>query len=289
MNTIQSTIYGAKLLASLLLGHTPIIDEKSTINERLDILPTARPTPQEKVYLGVLVVGNRGHRVEVGVGGIPLISMVDHTANHASPYGPVPLCMRPIDDDLSLQDRTKYALRREVEVNGQVYYAYYGLRLNISPEDVIVNMKKITRGADGVEVEEIFTPTTNDLWPESIELPTEGAITAANVRLSASVAIRVTLDARAIEEYIEVSKILNNGDERYAVISECVLCTGADRVVSVNSTSGLVNFKESVGVQVYSFTTDHKAVYYNSQSLTFDFDIGSQVPLLAAQAIPTIL
>lgn len=289
MNTIQSTIYGAKLLASLLMGQTPIIDEKSTLNERLDIMPNARPTSQEKVYLGVLMVGNRGHRVEVGAGGIPLISMVDHTADHAAPYGPVPLCMRPIDDDLTLQERAKYALRKEMMVSGQTYYAYFGLRLNVTADDVTVQMKKITRDENGIETEEVFAPTTNELWPEPIELPTEGAITAANVRLSTLVSLRVSLDARAVEEFIEAAKILNNGDERYAVISECALCTGADRIISVNSTSGLVNFKETIAAQVYSFSSDHKAVYYNSQSLTFDFNIGGQVPLLAAQAIPTII
>lgn len=288
MNTIQASIYGSKALISLLLGHVPVADEYTTLNERLSIQPTARPTVGEAVRLGILVVGNKGHKSTPGDGGIALTSVVDHLATHASPYGPTPLCMRPVSQDLSTIERAKYALRTEVTFGGNTYYAYYGLRMKIAPDDVEIVMKTITTNEDGTVVEETFTPTNSDLYPTPVELPVTGAVTTSNVRVAASCIIRVSLDDSAIEEYVNAVKILHNGDERYAIMSEFALCIGADRIASVSSTSGTINFLESIGTQVYSFSADHKVLYYNSQELTMDFDIGNQLPMLGTASIPTL-
>jgi len=287
MNTVQATIYGAKLLIHLLLGHNPIISAKSTMNERLDILGNARPAVGEQVKLQILTVGNRGHRYKPGQDGIALTSIIDHTANHAAEYHPMPFCMRAVNDDIPLASRNKYALRKEEMHGGQNYYAYYGLRLNISPDQAPVNMKKITR-EDGTVIETPFIPATSDLFPEAIELPDTGAITTTDVRLAASAIINVVLSENDIEEYVNCAKIIYGGDERYAIMSEFGLCTAADRQVSVQSTAGTINFIEAIGTQIYSFAADHKALYYNSQELTLDFDIGNQVPMLATASIPTL-
>lgn len=287
MNTVQATVYGAKLLLSLLLGQVPKIDLKSTINERLDISASARPVLGEAVKLGILCIGNGGHRLEVGQGGIPLTSIVDHMANHAAAYSPMPFCIRPVDNDLDLNGRSKYALRREETHNNINYYVYYGLRIKIGPDDAIPSMKKITT-ENGQTLETPFVPTTADLYPEPVILPNTGAVTTTDVRLAASAILSIKLSENDVAEYINVAKVLYAGDERYAIMSEFLLCTAADRQISVNSTAGQVNFMEAIGTQVYSFSADYKALAYNSQELTLDFDIGNQVPLLGTASIPTL-
>jgi hypothetical protein len=287
VNTIQSTLYGAKTLVHLLLGHTPVIPSRTTFNERLGIQDAAKPTNGEKVYLGIMTVGNKGHRAVAGDGGIALTSVIDHLANHASTYNPVPFALRRIDDDLPQVLRAKYALRKEMMVSGVNYYAYFGMRMDIDPADVTVVMKKITV-ENGQTTEAVFIPSTADLYPEPVELPVKGAVSTTDVSLSVSCVIRVRLDEVAIEEFINAAKIMHNGDERYAIMSEFALCTGADRTVSVPSTSGSVNFLETIGCQAYSFSMDHKALYYNSQELTLDFDLGNQLPLLGTASIPTL-
>jgi hypothetical protein len=287
VNTIQSTLYGAKTLVHLLLGHTPVIPSRTTFNERLGIQDAAKPTKTEKVYLGVLTVGNKGHRYEAGDGGIALTSVIDHLANHASTYNPVPFALRRVDDDLSTVMRAKYCLRKEMMVSGVNYYAYYGFRMDIDPEDVQVVMKKITT-ENGVITEEVYVPTTADLYPEPVELPVVGAVSTTDVSLSVSCVIRVRLDEIAIQEFINAAKIMHNGDERYAIMSEFALCTAADRTITVPTTSGNTNFLEAIGTQAYSYSMDHKALYYNSQELTLDFDLGNQLPLLGTASIPTL-
>lgn len=287
MNTIQSSIYGAKLLIALLINQNPEIEVNSTINERLDISGDLRPADNERVYLGTLVVGNRGHSAQVGDGGIPLISVLDHFATDASVFNPIPFCIRPISNDLTEIERRKYCLRKEITIGEETYYAYYGLRLAITPDQAVIKMKKITNN-NGVITEEIFVPTSDNLYPDPVVLSDSEAISTTNVSYSASVVIRIELDATDIEEYVNAAKIIYGGDERYAIMSEFSLCTGADRMMTVPSTLGNINFLESIATQVYSFNADYKALYYNSQELTLDFDLGNQIPMLSTVQLPVV-
>lgn len=287
MNTIQATLAGHKTLVHMLLGHTPEIPNNTTLNQRHGILDSAKPSSAEKVYLGYLTVGNKGHRAVTGDGGVALTSVVDHAATHTSTYGPIPFVLRRITDDLPKAQRDLYVLRKQIEFSGVQYYAYYGMRLNISPADVTVATKKVTI-VDGKEKEEVYTFTTSDLYPEQISLPVTGAVSTSPTNVKVSCPIRVSLGEFAIAEFVNALKILNNGDERYAVMSEFALCTGADRVIQIPVNTGTANFSEVVACQAYNYAMDHKALYYNSQELNLDFDLGSSLPLLAAQSIATL-
>lgn len=287
MNTVQATIYGAKLLVAVLLGQTPTIDAKSTMNERLEIQDDARPTATEQVKLGILVAGNKGHTSSIGNNGVAKTSIVDHFADNASLYGPVPMAMRATDDDFPLASRNKYALRKELLIDGVNYYAYYGLRIDVSKADVPIVMKKITI-EDGIVTETVFVPDTSNLYPVPIPLPSSGAVTTTDVKLAVSALLPVVLSMTDVEEYVNVSKIMNGGDEEYAIMSEFGLCTGADRAITVQTTSGTATFIESIGTQIYAFAADHKALYYNEQELTLQFDVGNQIPMLGTQSIPTL-
>lgn len=289
MNTVQSTIYGLEKLIALLLGQTPVIDAHSSMNERLDILANAQPTATEKYTLGIMVAGNMGHETEVGVQGIPLTSIVDHMATNASLYGPMPFCMRLVDNDIDAGKRAKYALRKILlGPDNQNYYAYYGLRITTDLNTVKILKKKITTEPGSLPIEEIFVPSSKDMYPDPVTLPNTGAVTTTDVKVSASALLPVLMNADDIEEYVNCAKILYKGDERYAIWSEFALCLGANRVINVDSTAGQVPFLESVGTQIYTFAADYKAVYYNSQELSLVFDVGCQVPLLGTMSIPTL-
>lgn len=291
MNPIQVTAYGLKTVIRLLLGHTPIADAKATVNERLNILGTARPTANERVRLGILIAGNKGHRYVPGEDGIALTSIQDHTATDASLYGPMPMCIRDFDDDLPAEKRAKYAIR-EVRVipslGPDAKIIYWALRVDIDPDDVPVTTYKVTKEPGQPDKIEVFVPDSTNLFPTPIPLPTTGAVTTADISIRCSAKLTVSLTEDELEEYINAAKLLNGGDERYAIMSEFALCTGADRTVQVQSTIGNINFLESIGTQIYNFALDHKAVYYNSQELNIDFDLGNQIALLAAQSIPTM-
>lgn len=287
MNNVQQTVYGLKSIIYMLFGIQPEINASSTANERLAILPNERPTANERVRMGVLMVGNKGHRQVPGTGGISKTSINDHMANHASLYNPMPFCMRPVDNDIPLAQRNKYALRKEIPVDGQNYYAYYGYRLNIAPGDIQVSMLQVTT-ENGQEIVEPFVPDNDDLFPDPLNLPTTGAVTTSDVKLKARAILQVKFTQLDIEEYVNAAKVLYAGDEGYAIMSEFGLCTNADRQVTVSSSGGSIPFLEAIGCQIYNFSFDHRPVFYNSQELTIEFDVGNLIPLLSTASIPTI-
>lgn len=288
MNSIQQTCYGLKALIYMLTGVDPDIDKSATVNENLAIFANERPTSNEPIRLDTLVIGNGGFTCTPGNNGRSRIIPRNHVATNASLFENMPFVLRPVDDDLSTTEREDFCLRKEVSHGGKNYYGYFGYNMNITKDNLIVNMIKVTK-EDGTVIETPFVPDDKDLHPKPIDLPTESAIVASDVSVRISALVRVTLNERIVREIVDAAKILNNGDETSAIISEMALCTSAKRRVSVPSTDGQIEFSESIGTQVYTFSAELAALYYNKQELTIDFDIGSQIPLLARESIPTIV
>lgn len=287
MNKHQQTAYGIKTLIYTLLGLPPVMDQFSTVNERLSILPDARPLNNERVTLGVLIAGNKGHTYQPGADGIALFGPEDHLATDAALYGQLPLALRDMDDDLSPAVRSRYCLRKIENVNGVNKIAYYGLRIPITVANTSVQMKQITRTEQGV-IETDFIPDNSNLYPIPPDLPTIGGVTASDVSIKVMAIVNVTLTTAEVAEFVEAVRVLYNGDERYAVMSEFGLCIGASRVIEVEGSAGTINFNESIGTQVYAYAMEHKALFYNTQELRIDFDVGNQIPLFAPQSIPTM-
>lgn len=284
MNTIQSTLYNSGLLTTLLKGGELTVVPNTTVNERLSINATAQLGEGELPHLGYLLIGNGGHENATGTNGFPLQVPNDHLATHASLFNPIPVCMRKTDNDLTPAQRAKYALRSEMTVEGENYYAYWAYRRDFSQYPV---QYKKTTVVDGVANTELFVPGTNELYPQKIGLPNAGAISTSGVTVSASVTVSIDLSAEDIAELVNVAVTLY-GDEQYAIISEFAFASGVDRVFSVPSTNGQVNFNDVVACQVMAYMNEIKNLPYNLQRLAFDVEMGAATPLLATQSIPTV-
>ena len=287
MNSIQQTLYGLSSVLYSLAGVQPTIPPMETVNERLTILPDLRPNITEQVKLGVLMIGNGGYGCVAGNGGRPKIRPHNHTATDAAPFEPMPFVLRPANDDLNAGERARYCLRKEVEVGGELYYGYYGMRLRLTKENFKVTKLEISK-VNGIVQEKIFEADSSNISPTPVDLPPNQAIVAADRAVRVTAPIEVVLDRLVVEEIIEASKILNGGDETSAVISEFAICTGADRLVSVPSTEGQIQFTESIATQVFSFASDLIALYFNKKEQTVTFDVGAQIPLISVESIPTI-
>lgn len=284
MNTIQSTLYNAGLLTTLLIKGTLDVVANTTLNERLSINATAQLADGETPGIGYLIIGNGGHQNATGTNGFPLQVPIDHLATHAGPYNPIPWVMRQTDSDLTAAERTKYALRSEITVDGVNYYAYYALRVDFSQVPVVY--RKSTT-VDGVTTTENFVPGTKDLIPDQVSLPTSGAVSTSGVTVSASATVSIELSASDIANLIDVAVNLY-GDEKYAIVSEFAFASGVDRTFSVPSSSGQVNFTDVVACQVMAYMNEIKNLPYNTQRLAFDVELGCATPLLATQSIPTV-
>lgn len=287
MNSIQQTFLSIQNMLYAITGVQNEIGRYSTMNERLDILPNITLGGDDKVKLGVLVIGDGGHTCAPGTNGRPRILPRNHTAENLSLFNPVPFVLRPIEDDLTLAERNKYCLRKEVNVGGKIYFGYYGLRLNITKDNFEPRVVRVTKN-NGVEEETYYELDSNNIFPEPVELPVDQAVVASDVQMRVTAPIHIRLDYNAVHEFVEACKIMNDGDETSAVISEMALCTGADRVVSVPGTDGTIQFNESVATQIYCHNADMLALYYNRKEANITIDLGAQIPLISVESIPTI-
>lgn len=275
MRIITRTVWGASLQTSLLLGLPYNPQEKSTLNEKFDIEPNSdlRGTIPHVKYFSI---GNGGHRVIQGADGIPYTSPINHRASDAALFNHLPFVLREPSDDLTIDQREHYALRRRETINGKPYIAYYLKRMNLSTVEM---MLQHTNVVEGNATTTPFEPSNGNLNPEHPELPNEGVITTDGNYLTSSAIVPVLFDANDVEELVNVSRVLYDNEER-AAISEIGLCSGVDRVVTTEGVGGQFNYRESIGVQVATHITGYYPVGYTNRGFDLQIEAGATEPML---------
>lgn len=279
MRIITRTVWGASLQTSLLLGlpHTP--QPKSTLNEKYDIQPQ-KDLDGVIPHVKYLTIGNGGHRVIQGADGIPYTSPINHRASDAAPFNQLPFVLRPIDDDLTIDQREKYALRRREDIDGETYVAYYLKRLDLSAIEMVLQHTNVV---EGNETTKPFEPSNGNLNPDHPELPNEGVITTDGNYLTSSAIVPIVFGEADVEELVNVARILYDNEDR-AAISELGLCSGVDRVVTVEGPSGPINYREALGVQIITHITGYYPVGYTNKGFDLQIEAGATEPMLGEGA-----
>lgn len=270
------TVYSSFLQDHLLLGKPFVMKEKTTLNERHDVQALVPPTSTEFPRLGYLSIGNGGHRMVVGADSIPYPMPLQHLTTDASNFKPIPWVVRLPANDLTAGERSKYALRKEVELNGRTYIAYYLRRLDLT--DVIVEMEYRVQNEDGTTTVTSFVPDTSNLYPEPQELSNTMPNVTTGEYVSASAKILINITAAEVEELINVAVVMFN-NEQLAIISEIGLVTAVDKTVPVTGATGSFQFVEAIAAQIAS----HVAVFYplnfSKDGIEIALDVGSTEPL----------
>lgn len=258
--------------------------EDTTLNQKFDIQAGALLPPGSRPALKFYTIGIGGHGYTMGPNSIPLSQVIDHSSGDAGLYQHLPFVLRPINDDLTAGERSRYCLRKIIEVDGTNYVAYYGKRLNMT--GVIPKMTKRTIVDDQTVIEE-YVYTEANLSPTPPEIPNTGAVTTSNEYLATSAIIPMPFTEADVAELYKVAEILF-GDRRMAVISEFGFCTAVDADVSINTPAGAVTFKETICAQIATIISGHYEMIYNSKGFDFNLEVGAVQPLLATNQIPTM-
>jgi hypothetical protein len=258
--------------------------EDTTLNQKFDIQAGALLPPGSRPALKFYTIGIGGHGYTMGPNSIPLSQVIDHSSGDAGLYRHLPFVLRPINDDLTAGERSRYCLRKIIEVDGTNYVAYYGKRLNMT--GVIPKMTKRTIVDDQTVIEE-YVYTEANLSPTPPEIPNTGAVTTSNEYLATSAVIPMPFTEADVAELYNVAEILF-GDRRMAVISEFGFCTAVDADVSINTPAGAVTFKETICAQIATIISGHYEMIYNSKGFDFNLEVGAVQPLLATNQIPTM-
>lgn len=280
MRTITRTIYGAAMNSALYLGKGYIPPEHARLNMKFGIQATTSPDTDLRHAMQYYCIGNGGHRVVSGADGIAHTSPNNHLATDAACFNHVPFVLREVTDDLSIEERARYALRRQETHNGREYFAYYAKRIDL--DQVVINHRQ-TSVVEGSETTRAFTPTSANLNPRPLEdsQTQTNVITASGDYVSASAVIEIPFNRRDADEFRNVARILY-GDERYAVISEIAMVAGIDRTVTGPGPGNTnINYTEALDVIVTTFISTYYQLNMQNNGFTFTADVGITEPLFA--------
>lgn len=262
------------------MGLPYTIKNNSTLNERFGIqtgiLPDADVIPTMRYFC----IGNGGHKMSIGAGGISKTEPVQHRGTDAACFSPIPFVLREPNDDLSVSQRAQYALRRQETHQGTTYYAYYLKRLDFT--SVASGMKLININ-EGVETVAPFVPDSSNLNPTPPDLSSSGVNLVSGDYVSASANLSIVLNEFDVEELKNVANVIYE-DEAYAIISEIGLCSGVDKTVTAPASGGTtINFNEAIVVQIVSHINTFQPMVYSNNGSEILLDCGATEPLFVLE------
>lgn len=275
MQTVR-TIYAAHLSTCKAMGRPFTILPNSTLNQKFNLFKDEVPVPNEYPVVGYVGIGNKGATYEVTSSNYVLTSPVPHLASHASLYNFIPFVVRPIDDDLSTEERLKYRMRVPVTIEGEPHVAYYLRALTLA--DVIpgVELRNVFEGNISTSS---WTPALSALSPVHPDISNVNWNEANGDYLVSTAKVNLTLNREDITNILDACNLLY-GDPRYAVINEIALCSGVDKVLQGTFGAVTSNYVETIATQVNAFIYQYHALTETTSEVVIRFDIGSSEPLL---------
>ena len=300
VKVVTRTIYAAALQTAKHQNTPLTMPAYSTINEAINNASIVAGQPdsstmglqdpgqynaeRDTVNIGLqyLCIGNGGHRfIDGGANGIPVDLPIPHRATDSGLYSMIPFVCKPIADDLSREARTRYRLRKVLQIGGETYVAYFGRYLQM-----IDSTPRLTRTTiiDGNPTTTSFNPSINDLKPTK---PNIDAVMNDNTYVSTTATTIIDFTEDDMRNIVEACTVLY-GNANYAIISELALCSGVDKTITLQyPLSGVQtpynisdqNLKEAIGVQVNGFISTYISVKMNMQGFQLALDLGATEPL----------
>lgn len=292
---VTRTIYGAALQTAQTLKIPHQIREFTTVNEAINV-PEIVPYQPSPLTVGAQVpqsynaetdtrnlavqywcIGNGGHNmVTKGEKAIPLPITEVHRSNDACLYEILPFVVKPVDQDLSREQRENYRLRKILMIDDEYYVAYYARKL---PTQELASKMLHTKVQDGNATTVEFIPSINNLNPSKpiIGQENDGSF------LSVSSSVLIDFTDQDVTWLKEACEILY-GTSEFAIISEIAICSGIDKLIQqeypLNGTQTSTNIAsqnlmEAVGVQVSCFMNPFYSAISGNQGFSFDLDLGA--------------
>lgn len=276
MKSSVRTIYGSLLQTALRYNDPLKILPNSTLNKKFNVLADEVPTADEKVFTRYLAIGINGFEVQLGSNNLYKINFRDYQPHHASLYEHIPFVLRPLEEDLSSSDRSKYRMRVVKEYGGKKYVGYYLRVLENDGRSADAEKRRIQ---NKTVVSNPWEPELTDLNPRPMVLNANQRVTNGDEYLAASKKFRIELSSHDMQEIVNAVTIIYK-DPGFAELSEFGLCSGADRVVTTNDGGVTQHYTEAVYAQINDFLRMRVSVNENLGGKIINLDAGSVEPLI---------
>lgn len=241
----------------------------TTLNELLNI--QASKTPEGTLPLSKYWVIGREGTVDKDFGGRLQPVATYHTLEDAGLFELIPMAARPIENDLSSEERALLGLRREEEHDGKMLAVYYARRIEDDGDPL--TLQKVTY-VNGVEERVEYTPLEENLKPTKPLLLPDGTNKVMNEFITTSDRVVCQLNSSQVQEVIDACE-RTLGFAELAQITEVAIVQGSDLTVTYTDHLGQpFSFKEIVGAQISNHCCKANGSLIGDDSFSMTFDIG---------------
>lgn len=251
------------------LNIAPEYIANTTLNEHLSILPGDPAVDLSTAVSRYLVIGNGGHTTET-IGVATSISAKPRLPQFQGLYNMIPFVLRLPTNDLTVEEASKYRLRRNETHNGQSYVAYYAKVLDLTNLVPVIELETTNAGVVSTSP---YTYTSANLVHQ-----TPAAVTDPNIsyRLLTSIKVELELTEAEVTELQDACEVIY-GAEGFAVISELGLVSGIESTNSAVGSNTLTTVSEIVNAQLLSSSSTGRLL---------DFGVGSDLTSIQLGSAP---
>jgi len=278
MELVTRTVYGSRL-QTMQNSKLPFsVEQNTTLNEKFAILAGVNPAAGVYPAAQYYCIGNGGHALATGTGGIGLVQAQPHLATDAALYAHLPFVLRATNNDITNDVQQKYALRKQINVGGVNYFAYYLKRI---PTDEAVVATVIQTVDGGTTTSAAFVPSPANLTPTPPVIDPDEVNVLAGQYANVSATLPVVLTADECTEILNAAEILF-GDQAYGIISEIGLVSAVDYPTTLPNNN---TFVEAICAQVTAFVNTMHVVEFTPTGINGSFDLGTNEPLLILSSV----
>jgi len=260
----QRTIYGLEYQANKLVGlpYTPRIN--TTLNEKFGVLPNEAAGSDIDHSVKYIGLGTGGELVANSVNGY---SRTQHSPLDAALFEHVPFVIRPVTNDLSAAEQTKYRLKVRKTIHNVDYYQYF-LRV-INSSDITTGVYRVTANAAGsASLSLLTTDTTAQLNPAVAPV-----VSNNKSYITKMVKLKFNLTPADLTEINSAIDIMYQSNAVKPITEICV-CGGLNKTVN-----GVI---EAIQTQVYfhvGVNIDTRSTFDAITGYTRAIELGGSSPL----------
>lgn len=283
MATLESKNFTQRIIYQEL-NQPFAIDDFSTLNEKFAVGNIQPPNGGGYPSLKYFCLGRGGHTAVIGANQTVLISYKRKLCTFSSLFEHLPFVMVPttiggVFNDLSINDRLKYRMRKKITVTDSLgistdYYAYY-LKV-LEPSNFVLTNTVVQLVNGEITSTTDYIPTVDDLNP----VPVNDSDTVITIMDGKHFLVRgsfsIVLSPSDITNLVDACTILY-GDASYATLSEIGIVSGFDETY-LSPYYDNVTYTEARTAQIQVFSDVFEILQANSDPVSLKFGLKKVLP-----------
>ena len=269
---VITTIHGRHISTHKKIGldYKPLPD--TTLNQKFGIADKEVPFPGEYPFMVYLTLGTGGAEVSQSTGACTYPTQLVHSPEDCALFKHTPFIVRPLSDDLSIEEKRGYRMRVPFTgTDGKPYVAYYVKVIDMSKVKPVVELRHIENG--NITSTE-YIPNEKNLSPVPRPPSNVDKNNPKGDYLVSTAMVIITLGVKDLDELRKANKLMGSTCPGLA-ISEIGLVSGVDRQITANVGGVQNSYTEVIAAQMDTFVYKYNVVDETSTVMEIALDVGS--------------